>query len=138
MSTGRPLMGELAIRFGIVDEAAVDEAVSRLRSARAEGEAPRRLYELLVEAAGMRPAQAQELGRIQTFLRVRAKDRAFAKAAVSGGVVGEDEIQYAFQAQETAFKDERAVRSVGELLVELGALDEGLRHTLMEEAAGLG
>ncbi len=113
------LLGALAVRFRLVGQVAVDALVA--------SQGARRLGELLVEAGHLTARQRDELLSLQAFLRVRVRDRRFAKEVLETGYITEDEVEYAFRAQESAYENDRSCRPVGELLVELGSIDEGLR-----------
>jgi hypothetical protein len=134
MHTGRPhddsrqiLLGSLARRFELIDDECLASACAEL------GEAHDDLGEILVAWGRLTRGQVAMLRPLVDLLAQRERDRRFAQRALDSGLVGGDEIAYAFSAQEAAFRRDGTLRSVGDLLVEFGAFDEGFRDELLAQ-----
>lgn len=124
------LIGEIAVHFDLLSGAALQTLLSEQAAARAAGVA-RPLGEMLVDGGHLDAAQRDHIVALQVFLRARHADRGFATLVLATGYITEDEVDYAFKAQEEAFEKDRSVRPVGDLLVEFGSIDEDMRDDLL-------
>lgn len=125
MSTHLPadratLVAHLARRFGLLD----GPAVGRVCAAPDPGAA------LAVEAA-INGDQINELDALAALLETRHADRELADSVTETGHASEDEIEFAFGGQEQAWRRDRSVRSVGDLLVEFGSIEPDMRDELL-------
>lgn len=122
------LLARLAVEFELVDPKDCAAACA------ADGD----VGDQLVANGHLTPDQLALLRPLGELLRLRERDRLFAEAAVASGRVTTDEIEYAFSAQESAFRRSGALRSVSELLIEIGAIDEAFRDELRREIGSPG
>ncbi len=111
----------LAHRFDLVDEPIRDRLT-------APGAPPP--SERLLAEGHCSVEQLNELIRLADLLTCRHADRGLAGRARDQGLVSEDEISYAFDAQVKAWRESRTTRSVGAFLVTFGSIDEGQRREL--------
>ncbi len=126
------LLGELAVQFDLCTKADLDRVLEEQARARSVGESTP-LGEMLVAAGLLQSHQRDHLIELQAFLRTRHVDREFARLVLETGYITEDEVDYAFKAQEAAYEKDRSVRAIGELLVEFGSIDDELRDELLEK-----
>jgi hypothetical protein len=125
------LLGKLAVQFDLMSNATLDRLLAEQSSARSSGGDGQPLGELLVAGGHIEAFQLDHLLDLQRFLRNRHQDREFARLVLETGYITDDEVDYAFKAQEAAFEKDRSVRLVGDLLVEFGSIDDDLRNELL-------
>lgn len=121
------LLGSLARRFDLIDDTVFGAAFAAL------GQGHDDLGDLLVARGHLTADQLALLRPLADLLALREADRQFAELCRASGQVSDEEIEYAFAAQEAAFRRDRGLRSIGDLLVELGALDEAFRDELLAQ-----
>ncbi len=126
------LLGQLAVHFDLVTSAVLSSLLSQQEAARDEGRF-KPLGEMLVEGGHLDIGQRDHIVSLQHFLRTRHADRDFAQLVLETGYITDDEVDYAFKAQEAAFQKNRSVRSVGDLLVEFGSIDDEMRDDLLSK-----
>ncbi|MCB9539196.1 MAG: hypothetical protein H6704_23490 [Myxococcales bacterium] len=71
-----------------------------------------------------------ELAPLADLLLLRHADREVAGWVIESGHASEDEIDFAFGGQEQAWRRDRSLRAVGDLLVEFGSIDDAMRDSL--------
>jgi len=125
------LLGALAVHFTLVTKEELGACLARQTAT----EGTRLLGDVLVEAGHLDEEQRDHLLLLQAFLRTRHADRRFAGRVLETGYITEDEVAYAFKAQETAYARDRDIRSISDLLVEFGSIDEELRDELRHPPA---
>ncbi len=125
------LLGELAVQFDLMTTATLDRILGEQSAARSADRSAPPLGEMLVGGGHLESFQLEHLLALQRFLRTRYLDREFARLVLETGYITDDEVDYAFKAQEAAFEKDRSVRPVGDLLVEFGSIDDDLRDELL-------
>ena len=87
--------------------------------------------ELMLELQLLGVEQANELHSLAELLETRHADRTFGADAVDTGLVSEDEVDYAFSAQERQWRGEQETQGVGDFLVAFGSMDDELKADLL-------
>ncbi len=81
-------------------------------------------------ARGVSEDVQHELAPLADLLLLRHADREVAGWVIESGHASEDEIDFAFGGQEQAWRRDRSLRAVGDLLVEFGSIDDAMRDSL--------
>jgi hypothetical protein len=89
--------------------------------------------ELMLEMQLLGVEHANELHSLAELLETRHADRTFGTDAVDTGLVSEDEVDYAFSAQERQWKGDQETQGVGDFLVSFGSMDDELKAELLRQ-----
>lgn len=125
------VIGKLAVKYKFIGDKQLRQALS----VREEGKRTGRnlmLGEVLVDCGMISQAQLDFLISVQKMLEVRRLDGKFGTIAVRNQFAARDEIERALQKQNNIFKDTKAIKLIGDILVESKTLTENQRDAILK------
>lgn len=125
------VIGKLAVKYKFVSDKQLQQALSIQEEGRRAGQnLP--LGEVLVVHGMMSQAQLDFLVSVQKMLEVRKLDGKFGTIAVKNEFTTREEIDRALQEQNKIFKETKAIKLIGDILVESKALTENQRNAILK------
>ncbi len=124
------MLGKLAIQYKLISEGQLQEAISIQEARDNDGESPL-LGEILLSESMIKQGQLDFLFSVQQLQETREADLHFGVLAVKYQYIKQGHVDGALQEQKRLFKENKLVRSIGDLLIESGALTEQQRNAVL-------
>jgi predicted Zn finger-like uncharacterized protein len=125
------VIGKLAVKYKFVGDEQLQQALSIQEEDKRAGQ-NLLLGEVLVAHGMISQAQLDFLISVQKILEVRRLDGKFGTIAVRNEFTSRDEIDRALQEQNKIFKETKAIKLIGDILVEAEALTENQRDAILK------
>jgi predicted Zn finger-like uncharacterized protein len=125
------VIGKLAVKYKFVSDKQLQQALSIQEEGKRAGQ-KLLLGEVLVVHGMISQAQLDFLISVQKMLEVRRLDGRFGTIAVKNGFNTRDEIDRALQEQNKIFKETKAIKLIGDILVESKVLTENQRDAILK------
>ncbi len=117
------VLAKLAVTHGFVPEEKVQEAISQQKLKKSQGH-NLGLADILLAAGFISEKNLSFLEMASTFQRMREPDRLFGQVLTKKCLATQDQVDKASRIQARHFREHKAYRGLGEILVELGTITQ--------------
>lgn len=125
-----PVIGKLAVTYKFITEAQLKEALGIQAVDAAVGKQTT-LEEILVKHDYIAPKGMKVLLHVKRFLDTRRLDKQFGDIAIKKTFVSSADVEKGLQRQSEHFKQDKAIRKLGDLLVDAGVMKTRQRDEIL-------